>query len=110
GATYRLELPKELRARGIHDVFHASLLRPHFPNDDRRFPGRQFHQLPHFGEQPREWAVDRIISHSGRGSDAEFEAQWSTGDVTWAPYRDVQHLQALTEYFEALGVSSAGQL
>ncbi|OJT02036.1 Retrovirus-related Pol polyprotein from transposon 17.6 [Trametes pubescens] len=110
GATYRLELPKELRARGIHDAFHASLLRPHFPNDDRRFPGRQFHQLPHFGEQPREWAVDRILSHSGRGSDAEFEVQWTTGDVTWASYRDVQHLQALTEYFEALGVTSANQL
>ncbi|KAJ3000255.1 hypothetical protein NUW54_g6809 [Trametes sanguinea] len=88
GATYRIDLPRELRARGIHNAFHASLLRQHVPNDDRRFPGRQFHQLPGFGEQPREWAVDRIISHVGRGSEAEFEVQWSTGDVTWAPYSD----------------------
>ncbi|OSD06699.1 hypothetical protein PYCCODRAFT_1342175, partial [Trametes coccinea BRFM310] len=105
-----IDLPRELRARGIHNAFHASLLRQHVPNDDRRFPGRQFHQLPGFGEQPREWAVDRIISHVGRGSEAEFEVQWSTGDVSWAPYHDVRHLQALAEYFEALGVPNARQL
>ncbi len=110
GATYRLDLPKELLARGLNNAFHASLLRPHFPNDDRRFPGRQYHQLPGFGEQPQEWAVERIISHVGRGRDAEFEVQWSTGDVTWVPYHDVRHLQALTEYYEALGVTHARQL
>ncbi|KAI0323421.1 hypothetical protein GY45DRAFT_1214341, partial [Cubamyces sp. BRFM 1775] len=110
GATYRLELPKELRARGIHDAFHASLLRPHIPNDDRRFPGRQFHQLPGFGEHPREWAVDRILTHSGRGQAAQFEVQWTTGDVTWVPYQDVRHLQAVAEYFEALGITEARQL
>ncbi|SGY12644.1 BQ5605_C011g06569 [Microbotryum silenes-dioicae] len=27
-----------------HPRFHASLLRPHFPNDDKRFPGRSFQQ------------------------------------------------------------------
>ena len=107
GATYALDLPSELRARGLHSAFHASLLRPHFANDDRRFPGRQFHQLPGFGEHPREWAVDRILSHMGRGSDAEFEVQWSTGDVTWVPYADIKHLQALREYYEALGVARA---
>ncbi|KAL7284480.1 hypothetical protein ACG7TL_001771 [Trametes sanguinea] len=110
GATYRIDLPRELKARGIHDAFHASLLRPHYPNDDRRFPGRQFHQLPGFGEQPREWAVDRVLSHVGKGADAKFEVQWTTGDVTWAPFSDVKHLQVLAEYFEALGVSTIRQL
>ncbi|TFK78919.1 hypothetical protein K466DRAFT_443461, partial [Polyporus arcularius HHB13444] len=109
-ATYQLDLPRELRARGLHDAFHASLLRPHLPNDDRRFPGRQFHQLPGFGENPREWAVDRILSHVGKGSDAEFELQWSTGDVTWAPYADVKHLQALADYCEAMGISNVRNL
>ncbi|TFK78812.1 hypothetical protein K466DRAFT_452655, partial [Polyporus arcularius HHB13444] len=109
-ATYQLDLSEELRARGIHNAFHASLLRPHFPNDDRRFPGRQFHQIPGFGERPREWSVDRILSHAGAGTDAEFEVQWSTGDVTWAPYRDVKHLQVLEEYFEALGIPGASKL
>ncbi|KAJ3486050.1 hypothetical protein NLI96_g4519 [Meripilus lineatus] len=110
GATYKLELPKELKARGINDAFHASLLRQHIPNDDRRFPGRMPHQIPGFGEQPQEWIVDRIVSHSGKGSEAEFEVQWSTGDVTWAPYHDIKHLQAFDEYCEALGITQIGQL
>ena len=110
GATYQLELSKELKARGLNNAFHASLLRPHLANDDRRFPGRQFHQLPGFGEQPREWAVDRFLSHVGKGAEAEFEVQWSTGDVTWVPYKDVKHLQAYTEYCEALGISNIRQL
>ena len=67
GAAYQLELSKELKTRGIHDVFHASLLRPHVPSDDRRFPGRMPCQMPGFGEQPSEWAVERIRSHRGKG-------------------------------------------
>ncbi|EPS99931.1 hypothetical protein FOMPIDRAFT_1123712, partial [Fomitopsis schrenkii] len=110
GATYKLKLSAELKARGIADSFHASLLRPHVPNDVRRFPGRQFHQLPGFGEQPREWVVLNIVSHSGRGANAEFLVRWSTGDETWVPYHDVRHLQALTEYCEALGIVSISQL
>ena len=40
GATYQLGLSDELIKRGVNRAFHASLLRPHVPNDDRRFPGR----------------------------------------------------------------------
>ena len=36
--SYQIELPSELKKRGIHDVFHASLLRIHHPSDDRLFP------------------------------------------------------------------------
>ena len=54
--------------------------------------------------------MDRIPLHIGRGSDAEFEVQWSTGDVTWVPYHDVKHLQKLDEYFEALGIHGVRQL
>ena len=32
--SYKLELPANLQHRGIHDVFHSSLLRVHQPNDD----------------------------------------------------------------------------
>ena len=37
--SFRLALPARLKQRGIHDVFHSSLLRIHVPNDDRLFPG-----------------------------------------------------------------------
>jgi hypothetical protein len=103
-ASYKLELLQELKVREIHDVFHASLLRVHFPNDDRRFPGRQIHQLPGFGQTPKEWAVDRIISHIGKGADTSFEVQWATGDVTWPLYGKVKHLVAMDGYCEAMGI------
>ena len=48
GATYQLDLSEELLKRGINRAFHASLLKPHVPNDDRRFPGRLPSQLPGF--------------------------------------------------------------
>ena len=38
-STYHLDLTSDLKQRGIHPSFHASLLRVHHPNDDRRFPG-----------------------------------------------------------------------
>jgi hypothetical protein len=37
--SFKLELPMHLKKRGVHDVFHSSLLRIHAPNDDRLFPG-----------------------------------------------------------------------
>lgn len=65
GSTYQLDLSPELRVKGINPSFHVSLLRPHFVNDDRRFPGRMLHQLPGFGNNLRKWDVRRVISHSG---------------------------------------------
>ncbi|OAX34377.1 hypothetical protein K503DRAFT_698858, partial [Rhizopogon vinicolor AM-OR11-026] len=38
--SFLLDLPSDLKQRGLHPAFHAHLLRPHVPNDDRRFPGR----------------------------------------------------------------------
>nr|GAT47604.1 gag-pol polyprotein [Mycena chlorophos] len=62
--TFKLDLPSELKRRGNHPAFHASLLRIHIPNDDRRFPGRQISQFTGIGdEDEHEWAVDRILSH-----------------------------------------------
>jgi len=37
--SYKVDISARLKQRGIHDVFHASLLRIHVPNDDRLFPG-----------------------------------------------------------------------
>lgn len=104
GASYKLELSNDLKKRGIHPVFHASLLRIHIPNDDRRFPGRQLSQIPGFGGRQEEWAVDRILSHTGQGEDALFEVLWVSGDVTWLTMGEVRHLEAFTAYCEAMGI------
>ncbi|KDQ09805.1 hypothetical protein BOTBODRAFT_92212, partial [Botryobasidium botryosum FD-172 SS1] len=79
-ASYRLELPAELRQHGISPTFHASLLRIHVPNDNRRFPGHLVHQISALGGAPTEWAVDRILSHNGKGETGTFEILWASGD------------------------------
>ncbi|KIL61397.1 hypothetical protein M378DRAFT_52496, partial [Amanita muscaria Koide BX008] len=99
-----------LKARGLHSTFHASLLRRHFPNDDRRFPGRQLRQIPGFGQDPSEWQLDRVLSHSGRGPEALFEVQWTTGDVTWVSASELRDSVVLDEYLEAMGVGGLNQL
>lgn len=49
--SYRLALPSRMKQRGIHDVFHSSLLRIHVPNDDRLFPGRMETQIADFEDK-----------------------------------------------------------
>ncbi len=56
---YKVDLSSNLKQRGVHDIFHASLLRIHIPNDDRLFPGRSDSQIWDFGEDSeKEWAVE----------------------------------------------------
>ncbi|KAF7761654.1 hypothetical protein Agabi119p4_9646 [Agaricus bisporus var. burnettii] len=63
--SYRIKLPLDLRSRGVHDVFHSSLLRIHIPNDDRLFPGRSESQLMPVDESPgTEWTAEKIMSHA----------------------------------------------
>lgn len=108
--SFRIDLPDNLKSRGVHDVFHSSLLRVHIPNDDRKFPGRRDNQIPELGGTGREWAADKIICHRGSHSDAEFKVQWTAGDQSWLPYEEIAHLKALTDYFEAIGVDGIENL
>ncbi|KAG2738292.1 hypothetical protein P692DRAFT_201662798, partial [Suillus brevipes Sb2] len=108
--SYRIDLPDRLKQRGIHNVFHSSYLRLHVPNDDRRFPGRLDNQVAEFDVQEREWAVDRILSHKGSRSDALFEVRWKAGDITWLPFDKVDHLGALRDYLDVLGVETIADL
>lgn len=81
-SSFLLDLPVDVKQRGIHLVFHALLLRPHMLNDDHRFLGQQVNQFIGFKEDPKEWAVDCIVLHSGKGKSATFKPQWKTGDGT----------------------------
>jgi hypothetical protein len=44
------------------------------------------------------------LSHSGRGQDAVYKVQWSTGDVTWVPFIELKGSAVLDEYDEAMGI------
>ena len=57
-----------------------------------------------------DWAVDKIANHRGKGSSAMFEIVWQSGDHTWEPLNVVKHLEALRQYYEALGISKACEL
>ena len=109
-SSFEVELPFHLKKRGIHNVYHASLLRIHHPNDDRLFPGRLDTQVSGEDATDDEWAVDHIKSHSGTKSDAVFEVLWKSGDTTWMPYYQITHLQALTDYLHLLGVKTISKL
>ena len=109
-ALFLLDLPPQLKRRGIHDVFHSSLLRIHHPNDDRLFPGRMDTQLGVDSLTDGEWMVDGVLSHAGAKTDSIFEIKWKSGDITWLPYYQITHLQALTDYLDLLGAASISRL
>jgi hypothetical protein len=108
--SFRIDLPVSLRQRGIHDVFHSSLLRVHHPNDDRLFPGLLDSQIGQEYNVEAEWTVDKILSHSGLEEDSTFEIKWKAGDITWLPCNHVTHLQALSDYLDLLGVDNISLL
>lgn len=108
--SYRIDLPANLKRRGVHNVFHASLLRIHIPNDDRLFPGRLDSQVAELEDKDGEWAIDSLVSHQGSKENSIFEAIWKSGDCTWVPYETVSHLPAMKAYFEALGIDGVAQL
>jgi len=108
--SFLIDLPPRLKARGLHNVFHSSLLRIHVPNDDRRFPGRSDDQLSQDETHTGEWAVERIISHVDSGTNSTFEIQWASGDVTWLPYDQISDLPALNTYLDLLGFDDISNL
>ncbi|KAF8694387.1 hypothetical protein RHS03_08195, partial [Rhizoctonia solani] len=110
GTTYKVKLPDELKRRGIRPTFHASLLKPHIPGEDNRFPRHDYQQFVGLEGDEDQWSVERITSHRGRGNRALFQVLWHGGEITWEPYKAIKHLLALRQYFEAQGVTQASQL
>ncbi|CCO37800.1 hypothetical protein BN14_11960 [Rhizoctonia solani AG-1 IB] len=110
GTTYRVKLPDELKRRGIKSAFHASLLKPHIPSEDNRFPRHDYQQFVGLAGDEDQWSVEKITNHQGKGNRATFEVLWHGGEITWEPYKAIKHLQALRQYFEAQGITRASQL
>ena len=105
-----MNLPSHLKQRGVHYVFHSSLLRIHIPNDDQLFPGLLDTQFLLGNNSEGDWAVDEIISHSGSKENSIFEILWQAGDITWLPYHQISHLNVLPVYLDLLGVSGISEL
>ena len=108
--SFQIELPSHLKQRGIHDVFHSSLLWIHTPNNDHLFPGRMDMQIGGSPKVEQEWTVEKILSHAGSGENSHFEILWKAGDITWLPYYQIRHLQAIESYLDLFGINNVSKL
>jgi hypothetical protein len=110
-SNYTLKLPTELETRNIHPTFHVSLLKPHIPNDDERFPSCDIQIYYDFGYgDEAEQEVDEILAHQWDGRALRLLVRWSSGDSTWEPLRSCSKLRALDEYLSIRGVAKPSQL
>ena len=74
--TFRLDLPQPIRDRGIHNAFHARLLRPaHSLPDDSRSPPPSEPVL--FDNQEPEYEVERILKHRSRRGRTQYLVKWT---------------------------------
>ena len=105
-STFELELPQELKKRGIFPKFHSSLLRPFVDSDEQLFPHREPKRFYDFG-MPDEtvWLVDDIVGHQWNGEEVVFQVQWNLGETTWEPLEECQRLQAFRRYLELMDVA-----
>jgi transposase InsO family protein len=111
-ANVTLELPEDLKKRKVHSTFHISLIRPHEPNDDEKFPRRDTHVTYELGDDDEaEWFVDEIIGHQWDAQGKlELRVQWTLGDVTWEPLQNCNELEALDRYLELHGAKTPHEL
>ena len=110
-SRYTIDIPSILSARGVFSTFHVSLLRPHFPSDDKQFPNRKLHHVYDLeGTGDQEYEVEEILAHRWQGRSIQFLVKWTLGDSSWIPYHDAQHLTALDAYFKLRNVAHWKQL
>lgn len=67
-------------------------------------------QVSAFEHAPKEYFIDKITNHYGKGKDALFKVAWTSGDFTWMTYRDAVKADILKSYCEAMGVSGVDAL
>jgi hypothetical protein len=87
-----------------------SLLQIHLPNDNQLFPRQLDMQLGNQDSPDGKWAIKRIERHVRSKTNAKFQVKWKLGDVTWMPYYQVQHLDALEAYLKLQGVGKIQDL
>ena len=100
-STYMLELPEDLWKRCIHDMFHANLLQPFIPNNNKKFPNRDHTNAYDLGAPPDiEFMVEEIVEHHWTQNELHFKVHWNDGDATWETLEKCNDLVALDAYLK----------
>ena len=79
--TYRLKLPTSWK---IHNVFHATLLRPYIENEiyGNNYP----RPLPELLEGEEVYEVETILKHRRRGRGYQYYVKWKGYPITKATW------------------------
>ena len=99
--TFKLELSDPMKARGVHDAFHCSLLKPYVPD---KF-GRYDKPLPPVKIQDglEEYEVEAILDSKMIRGKPHFLVKWKgygDHDNTWQTEEDLRNSQDLLASFQ----------
>ena len=101
GVTYRLKLSQPMIDRGIHNAFHASLLKPYFEDQFSREtsppPALQFH------DGHEEYEVESITRHKKHRGKTKYLVKWkgyADHENTWQTEEDLLNAQDLLKEYK----------
>ncbi|GAA5921457.1 hypothetical protein JCM5296_003373, partial [Sporobolomyces johnsonii] len=88
-STYAFDLPPHLR---LHHRFHASKLRPHFPNDDTRFPSRSLSTpppvVPASDAAEAEYLIEKVVDDRTRYGKKQYRVRYLGYSAAEDQWRD----------------------
>ncbi|KAJ2927408.1 hypothetical protein H1R20_g9685, partial [Candolleomyces eurysporus] len=104
-STYTLDLPGD---SNIFPVFHGSLLKPYYPNNDEEVPTRSHIQPPplKFKDGTEEYFIDKIIDEHRMRRHSRFLVRWKgygPEDDLWIHEHELEGMDALARWKERSG-------
>ena len=82
-------------------VFHCSVIKPFYPNDDTRFPGRAHaNPAPILINEKPEWRVEAILDHRAWFGRDEFLVKWAgypTSENRWQPVEGLEYAEEMVQ-------------
>ena len=102
GVTYRLNLSQPMIDRGIHNAFHASLLKRYFPDEfDREIPAPPPVQ---FQDGHEEYEVEAILRHKKIRGKTKFLVKWrgyADHENTYQPEEDLANASEILQEYKS---------